>query len=524
VVAVTARVTPNDAMRLVLRRVQGHGRTRKQIDDGPHWVTGCPTENHIAPVVRWDQHPNGKVTVHQCVSGCTPEQILAGLNLDDPRIRAYSPNGHEPFTKPGRLRTSSTPGDGLAIYEKLKAALDDDFDDGRGRTGRYRCPACGAKGDGHGLKVDYNPNNPRRILLFCHSTGCSTEEILEPLGMTKAELCADDDTDDLGVDEEGASPPAEEVPNRLGTSLSRSQLASLPKVETLIPDVLSTPAAVVLVGGYGLGKTVLTHSWGCSVATGKPWLGKPVTQCRVLFVVGEGAYGLDARIGAWEQSWNDGRCIPDEALTFLVKPHSLRDGLTWSQIRELAVDGGYGLVILDTFSSLAPDADETKDAAVVMRRLSDLSVSIGGTTVLVHHPGWSDPNRTRGGSQFEANADEVLVLTGVAEGSDLLCLTRKKVKDGPSGASMWLARRSIYGSVIIQSARPDDADVPLRDRIIAVLGGYGDIGATGPQLLEELKVPAESRSGFYRSLRKLKGDGLVGERRKRYYLSGQEPS
>jgi hypothetical protein len=125
---------------------------------------------------------------------------------------------------------------------------------------------------------------------------------------------------------------------------------------------------------------------------------------RVLFVVGEGAYGLDARFCAWEQSWNGGRRIPDGALTFLVKPHSLRDGPTWSQIRDFAVSGGYGLVILDTFSSLAPDADETKDAAIVMRRLSDLSVAIGGTTVLVHHPGWSDPNRTRGGSQFAGRA------------------------------------------------------------------------------------------------------------------------
>jgi AAA domain len=524
----TARVQPNDAMRLVLRRLRSYELRPEQVDSGPHWSSACPTEGHLGPRVRWDQHTDGTVTVHACTKGCDGAAVLDGLTLDDKRIKAHSPNGHDPFTKPGRPRGQRTPGDALEIYEKLRAALDDGYDDGRGRTGRYQCPACGAKGDGHGLKVDYDPNRSRRILLLCFQ-GCSVEEILEPLGMTPAELCADDDTDDLGEDEEAIPSPmgeetAEEGLSRLGTPLARSELASLPKVETLIPDVLSTPAAVVLVGGYGLGKTVLTHSWGCSIATGQSWLGKPVTQRRVLFVVGEGAYGLDARIGAWEQSWNDGRRIPDEALTFLVKPHSLRDGLTWAQIRELAVDGGYGLIILDTFSSLAPDADETKDAAIVMRRLSDLSVAISGTTVLVHHPGWSDPNRTRGGSQFEANADEVLVLTGVAEGSDLLCLTRKKVKDGPSGATMWLARRPIHGSVIIQSARPDDADVPLRDRIVAVLGGYGDIGATGPQLLEELKVPAGGRSGFYWVLRKLREDGLVGERRKRYYLSGQEPS
>jgi hypothetical protein len=135
---------------------------------------------------------------------------------------------------------------------------------------------------GHGLRVDWDPNRRRRILLVCDSQRCPVEEILEPLGMTPAELCAHDDTDDLGKDEEEVpSPPGEETAgeglSRLGTPLARSQLAALPRVETLIPDVLSTPAAVVLVGGYGLGKTVLTHSWGCSVATGKSWLGKPVT-------------------------------------------------------------------------------------------------------------------------------------------------------------------------------------------------------------------------------------------------------
>ena len=36
------------------------------------------------------------------------------------------------------------------------------------------------------------------------------------------------------------------------------------------------------------------------------------------------------------------------------------------------------MVVLDAFSSLAPDADETKDAALVIRRLSDLSAEING--------------------------------------------------------------------------------------------------------------------------------------------------
>ena len=202
----TARVTANDAMRLVLNRIKGHDRIAKQVDNGPQWVTGCPTEGHIAPLVRWDQRTDGKVYVYPCGHGCAPHEVLAGLAIDDPRIRAWSPNGQDPFVQPGRASRNGTPGDGLAIYEKLVQALEDGgFAGRRSHSGRYQCPACGSPGDGHGLRVDYDPNRARRILLLCDSHRCPLDEILEPLGMTLAELCADDDTDEV------SSPRGEET-------------------------------------------------------------------------------------------------------------------------------------------------------------------------------------------------------------------------------------------------------------------------------------------------------------------------
>jgi hypothetical protein len=144
----TARVQPNGAMRTVLRRLRSHELQPEQVDGGPHWTSACPVEGHLGPRVRWDQATDGTVTVHACTKGCDGATVLVGLDLDDKRIRPYSPNGHDPFTKPGRVHRQTPPGDGLEIYEKLKAALDDGYDDGRGRTGRYQCPACGARGDG----------------------------------------------------------------------------------------------------------------------------------------------------------------------------------------------------------------------------------------------------------------------------------------------------------------------------------------------------------------------------------------
>lgn len=67
---------------------------------------------------------------------------------------------------------------------------------------------------------------------------------------------------------------------------------------------------MLLVGGYGLGKTFVALSFAASVATGRDWLGRRVQRRRVLFVIGEGAYGLDPRVCAWEAAWNGERPCP----------------------------------------------------------------------------------------------------------------------------------------------------------------------------------------------------------------------
>jgi hypothetical protein len=333
---------------------------------------------------------------------------------------------------------------------------------------------------------------------------------------------------DTTVSEPPDADPWEEdlPPFRQGRLLKRSQLGALPRVQPLVDGVLSYPAAVVLVGPYSSGKTTLAHGLGACVATGQDWLGHKVVRRRVLVVVGEGAYGLEERMAAFEFAWRGSEPIPDDDLEFLVKPLTLAKYTAWSEIIAYALEGGFGLVILDTFSSLAPEADETKDAPLIMRWLSDLASTIDGTAILIHHPGWSDAGRVRGGYAFEANADEVLVLAGVAD-SELVSLTRKKVKDGPGGATLWLRRRPTLNSVIMETAGPGQIDAPVRVRILTVLAGMAEVGATGPQLMAEIGIEDKGRSAFYKALRSAEGETLIvgiGTRgTKRFYLTEHAP-
>lgn len=289
------------------------------------------------------------------------------------------------------------------------------------------------------------------------------------------------------------------------TILRRSQLQGLPPVEPLIDGVLSLRGTVMLIGPSGAGKTFLSLAWACAIGTGTPWLGHPVKRMGVLYVVGEGAAGIDDRVTAWEKAWKAN--VGDDDVIFSIRPATLSHPIVWAEIAAEAKALDRRFVVLDTFSSLAPDADETKDAAVLTRRMADLAAAIDGTVMLVHHPGWGDATRARGGSQLEANVDEVVILHGNRTDPNI-ALELKKRKDGVSGAKQWMRRKPAHGSVIIEMV--SDAQ---RDQEAALSAGqslwqvHGDDKLTKTQmrdtLMERLNV---SQSTAYEHITRMERD------------------
>ena len=199
-------------------------------------------------------------------------------------------------------------------------------------------------------------------------------------------------------------------------------------------------------GDTGTNKTFVAVGWACSIATGAPWLGRGVCiePSTVVLVVGEGEHGLDARITAWELE--HAVKVPQERIRVLVRPsideNNASEETFWQQLAAFAKAVDSRFVVFDTLSSLMPAVDETKEAATVLALLHGLIAEINGTAVLLHHVGWNNPGRVRGGTQFEQNADAVIVLkkTNTDDPDGAVELIRKKVKDGPSGAKIYIQR------------------------------------------------------------------------------------
>jgi hypothetical protein len=335
--------------------------------------------------------------------------------------------------------------------------------------------------------------------------------------------------DDLAVQESPEDSPEAPAFPKLGRVLTLGQLDELPPIRNLVDGWLSAPSAAILVGGYALGKTAVTVSLACSVASGTPFLGHEVEQRRTLYVLGEGARGMPRRVRAWQETWQ--RELPEDQFSIMVRPRgSLRDPDTWRELLHYCHGEGIGFVVLDTLSALAPDADETKDAPAIIRGLNDLAEQIDGTALLVHHPGWSDQKRSRGGYQLQANVDEVLVLTAASEGSEHLAVKVDKRKDGEAGQTHYLRRVVVplghdengdpVSSITVEHSRLSDAEVPIRERVLSYLAVCGQEGASRSDIASEIGVSGPS-GGFRAALSGLVGEGLIraeGATRSRVYF------
>lgn len=240
----------------------------------------------------------------------------------------------------------------------------------------------------------------------------------------------------------------------LGPILDLEDLASLPKPEPLIEGWLDLRTVLVMPGDTGTNKTFVAVGWACSIATGTPWLGHEVCidPATVVMVVGEGEHGLTARIRAWQSE--HGVTVPQHSIQTIVRPKiDGDDGPFWEELTKLCQKEGARFVVFDTLSSLIPTVDETKEAAMVVAALHRLVAAINGTAALLHHTGWNNPGRSRGGAQFEQNSDAVIVLqktdTKNPESSPVE-LWRKKVKDGPSGTKMYVERVAVADSCVLK--------------------------------------------------------------------------
>lgn len=208
--------------------------------------------------------------------------------------------------------------------------------------------------------------------------------------------------------------------------------------EWLLYGLLPKEGTGLMLGASSVGKSFSALDLAVCAATGRPWHS---IECDVpvgvVYVTGEGR--MRHRI---EALMKHHKVKPDELhrLRVVERPVNLLDeseaeiAALLLEIERVAgtLDGGVGLIVLDTLNRMAPGGDEgARDMGKVIRGMDMMRDRLGCLVLALHHPGHAEKGRARGHSSLFAAVDvEILVESKDKQAESKRTITANKVRDG----------------------------------------------------------------------------------------------
>jgi hypothetical protein len=210
--------------------------------------------------------------------------------------------------------------------------------------------------------------------------------------------------------------------------LSRADLKALPEVRWLVEGLLPERGVVLFYGDSGIGKTFVTIAFSGAVATGLPIFNRACEGGSVVYLAGEGEFGIGVRLDAWDD-FNKAYAEKIHVLTgrpalaIATNVETIGTALELSGIKP-------SLVVIDTLSTHYPGGNENdpREMTLFMEGARRISERFDCCVVIVHHtPKYGEG--PRGSTVLTANVDTVMELA--IGGTKQLVLFCKKQKDGP---------------------------------------------------------------------------------------------
>lgn len=186
----------------------------------------------------------------------------------------------------------------------------------------------------------------------------------------------------------------------------------LPDPEWLIEDLIPQRRSSLWFGQSNTFKSFLAIDAGLSISLGRPWHGKAVQQCNVLYVANEGAIGI---VKQRMPGWYDYHQVPEKQRQgFYVDTNlpALDDVASTAELIERCRQLKAGLVVLDIFGGTM-NGTEVEDTTARAWVKNVVRMMAGGATVLtVAHTGWADKTRARMHTHFWGSFDSRVRIEG----------------------------------------------------------------------------------------------------------------
>ncbi len=217
--------------------------------------------------------------------------------------------------------------------------------------------------------------------------------------------------------------------------LTLNEIANMPPLEWIIEDLVPAASFVSPYGSPKAGKTFIMLSMLLHVSAGLDWMGRKTKQGAVVYIVGEGARGLKARLEAMREHYDIGEGAPfyvvSRAVNF-TKAEAVVDLV--EDIRELMLANGQTLaaVAIDTVARAMPGADENaaKEMGGFISCCDHLRERLNCAVFAIHHAGKDTSRGARGSNALLGAVDAEY---RIERKDQVTTLTVTDMRDGASG-------------------------------------------------------------------------------------------
>lgn len=232
---------------------------------------------------------------------------------------------------------------------------------------------------------------------------------------------------------------------------------SLEKPQFLIEDILPHNSLSAIVGPSYCYKTFIALDMALCVASYVPFHEKDTKQGTVIYVNGEGRYGIMTRINAWCQS----KSLDPKRLPFILSksPINLRDPAELAKLLDIYQNvPDVRLIVIDTLNRNAGGMNENApvDMAEFVNACSSMVHHFDCAVCVIHHTGKDTNSGARGHSSFYAALDTEISVKKLGDHDvQMIC---SKQKDAPEFETMQFIAVSTLDSIILEKTETRKAN------------------------------------------------------------------
>jgi len=251
-------------------------------------------------------------------------------------------------------------------------------------------------------------------------------------------------------------------------------------INWIVKHHIPSGSSGAIYGESGIGKTFVAIDMACCIAAGKDWANVKTKPGVVIYLAGEGNYGLRQRMAAWAKyNQVDGLenlFISNKAIDLDAAGASAE---IIRAIKEVCNIEDVSMVIIDTLNRhMSGEENNAKDFRAMMSACDVVALATGASTVFVHHVGHGEnaKNRMRGSSAMKASLDFMIFVSGENE---KIKVSWEKMKDARHPDPLYFEFKEIDLGWIDEDGEPEPMAavvVPCEDS-----GPHGNQDAKNPE-------------------------------------------